>query len=105
MCANNEVSCTCRCGGEMARTKGEQKHVRGLFERPPGSGVWWINYYTSGKQHREKVGRKSDAVALYQKRKADGRRKVKLPELQPGKVVTFAHLMGDAVEYARTHLK
>jgi len=63
--------------------------ARGLFERPAGSGCWWINYYVDGKQHREKVGRRGDALALYQKRKADSRRKLKLPELVPGKVITF----------------
>ena len=51
-----------------------EKNPRGVFERPPGSGVWWVNYYVRGQQHREKVGRKSDAIALYQKRKADTRR-------------------------------
>jgi integrase len=79
--------------------------ARGLFERPVGSGCWWINYYVAGKQHREKVGRRGDAVALYQKRKADARRKVKLPELVPGKVVTFGHLPEMAVQHAETHLK
>jgi hypothetical protein len=59
--------------------KKEAEKVRGLFERPPESGVWWINYYVNGKQHREKAGRRSDAVALYQKRKEDIRRKLKLP--------------------------
>ncbi len=79
--------------------------VRGVFERPPGSGVWWINYYVDGKQHREKVGRKSDAVALYQKRKADSRRDKKLPELRPAKAVTFGELATGAIEYAETHHK
>jgi hypothetical protein len=59
----------------------------------------------SGKQHREKVGRRSDALALYQKRKADVRRGVKLPELLPSKIVTVGQLMTDAVDYAKTHLK
>jgi integrase len=59
----------------------------------------------NGKQHREKVGRRSDAIALYQKRKTDARRKIKLPELQPGKVITFGHLMQDAVEYAQEHFR
>lgn len=79
--------------------------TRGLFERPAGSGIWWINYYVNGKQHREKVGRKSDAIALYQKRKADARRGVKLPELQPQKVATFGELASGAVAYAKVHLK
>ena len=79
--------------------------ARGLFERPAGSGCWWINYYVDGKQHREKVGRRGDALALYQKRKADSRRKLKLPELVPGKVITFGHLSDMAVNHAETHLK
>jgi integrase len=79
--------------------------ARGLFERPAGSGCWWINYYVDGKQHREKVGRRGDALALYQKRKADARRKLKLPELVPGRVVTFGQLSTMAVEHAETHLK
>lgn len=78
---------------------------RGLFERPHGSGIWWINYYVKGKQHREKVGRKSDAIALYQKRKSDARRGIKLPELQPQKVTSFGELANSAVDYAKAHLK
>ena len=78
--------------------------LKSVFERPIGSGCWWINYYVDGKQHREKVGRKSDALALYQKRKADARRKVKLPELVRGKTVTFGQLSEMAVQYAETHL-
>jgi integrase len=81
------------------------KAARGIYEHPAGSGVWWIHYYADGKRHREKAGRKSDATALYQKRKADARRKLKLPELVPGKVVTFGHLSELAVEHAETHLK
>jgi integrase len=85
--------------------KTELERVRGIFERPAGSGIWWINYYVNGKQHREKAGRRSDALALYQKRKAESRRKLKLPELVPGNVVTFGHLSAMAVEHARTHLR
>ena len=43
--------------------------VKGVFQRPVASDCWWINYYVDGKQHREKVGRKSDALALYQSAK------------------------------------
>ena len=39
---------------------------RGVFERPPGSGTWWISYFGSdGKRHREKIGRQSAAVDAY----------------------------------------
>jgi len=88
----------------MRKAKQEEK-VKGVYEHPAGSGVWWIHYYADGKRHREKAGRRSDAVALYQKRKADARRKLKLPELVPGNVVTFGHLSAMAVEHAKTHLK
>ena len=45
--------------------KKKPKSIRGVFEHPAGSGIWWINYYAKGTRHREKVGRRSDAVALY----------------------------------------
>jgi hypothetical protein len=45
--------------------------MRGAYEKPEGSGIWWIHYYADGKRHREKVGRKSDALKLYQARKSD----------------------------------
>ena len=83
----------------------KKKGIRGIFERPEGSGVWWVCYYAGGKRHREKAGRKSDALALYQKRKADARRGVKLPELMPGKATTFAQLSAMAVDHAKAHLK
>lgn len=63
-------------------TKRELKLVRGVFERPKGSGIWWINFYVNGVQRREKVGRRSDAIDLYRIRKADARRGIKLPELK-----------------------
>jgi integrase len=89
----------------MAKAKREEEKVKGVYEHPAGSGVWWINYYAQGQRHREKAGRRSDAVALYQKRKADSRRKLKLPELVPGNVVTFGHLSAMAVEHAKMHLR
>jgi hypothetical protein len=30
-----------------------------------GSDIWWIRYKVEGVEHREKVGRFSDAVDLY----------------------------------------
>jgi integrase len=90
---------------EMKREQENKKKERGIFERPAGSDCWWINYYADGKQHREKVGRRGDAIKLYQKRKADARRKLKLPELVPSKIVRFADLSAMAVAYAKAHLK
>lgn len=81
----------------------EKANPRGLFERPPGSGVWWINYYVDGKQHREKVGRKSDAIDLYHKRKADARAGRKLPTLRATKAVMLSDLIDDALEFVADH--
>jgi integrase len=81
----------------------KKKNPRGLFERPPGSGVWWINYYVKGKQRREKVGRKSDAVNLYHVRKADATVGRKLPNLRSTKVITLSELIDDALEFVANH--
>lgn len=55
----------------MARHNGQD---RGLFERPTGSGIWWIRYHDAqGREHREKVGPKSLARQAYQKRKTQVR--------------------------------
>ncbi len=53
----------------MARAGGKD---RGLFERPPGSGIWWICYFDrEGRRHREKGGPKSLAKKIYEKRKTE----------------------------------
>jgi site-specific recombinase XerD len=88
----------------MAKVKAKNtKNPRGVFERPKGSGVWWINYYYKGKQHREKVGRKSDAIDLYQIRKADATLGRKLPELRATKTILFRDLIDDVLEFTADH--
>ena len=77
--------------------------MRGVYENPEGSGIWWIHYYAAGKRHREKVGRKSDAIKLYQTRKADAAAGRKLPELRNSKVVTLSELIDDALEFVAHH--
>jgi integrase len=53
----------------MARKGGED---RGLFERPTGSGVWWIHYHDAvGLKHREKIGPKGLARKRYMQRKTE----------------------------------
>jgi len=86
----------------MAKASDEkEKNPRGLFERPPGSGVWWINYYEHGKQHREKVGRKSDAIDLYRVRKAAIRMGQKLPPLKRTAPVIVADLIDLVLEHVK----
>jgi integrase len=91
-------------GGCLPKKK-EIKRERGIFERPAGSGVWWIVYYVNGVRHREKVGRRSDALNLYKTRKADAWRGIKLPELKRPDVVTFGELALEAEKYAKAHLR
>lgn len=78
------------------------KKVRGIFERPKGSGVWWVNYYQGGKQHREKAGTHSAAIDLYRARKAAILEHRKLPDLRRGRP-TLSALIDDALEYAKSH--
>lgn len=82
----------------MARvSKSADEKVRGIFERPADSGIWWIRYADSaGRYKREKVGRRSDALTLYQTRKTDARRGVKLPENLRHRGATFKEL-ADAI--------
>lgn len=47
---------------------GRKRHERGIFERPGGSGVWWVRYHDEhGREHRKKVGPKRLAVEFYRK--------------------------------------
>jgi Phage integrase, N-terminal SAM-like domain len=54
---------------------------RGVFEKIPGSGVWWIQYFdAAGRRRREKVGAKSIAIKTVESRRTKTREGVKLPE-------------------------
>jgi site-specific recombinase XerD len=81
----------------------EVKRVRGVYEREPGSGVWWIRFTDRGKIRREKVGRRSDAIALYQKRKAESRAGVKLPENLRHKGIRVKDICDQAVAWYTAH--
>src|ERR1035438_4266876 len=80
-----------------------QKAIKGVFERPDGSGIWWIIYYIEGKRFREKVGRRSDAVVLYQRRKTDARMGIKMPEVRARRAVLFEEIASDALVYSKEH--
>jgi len=55
--------------------------ARGLYEKFPGSGIWWIRYVDAqGRLRREKAGTKSTARDLYHKRKQEALEGRKLPE-------------------------
>lgn len=76
---------------------------RGLFEKVAGSGVWWIRYKVQGVTHREKVGRRGDAVKLYAVRKADIHRGAKLPANMKNKGLKFEVIGKEAIEWYIEH--
>jgi len=88
----------------MAAKKAPTK-VRGVYEREQGSGIWWIRYEVEGKPKREKVGRRSDAIALYQKRKADVRIGIKLPDNLRQRPVSVGELGREAIQWYKDHAK
>jgi integrase len=91
-------------GGSVAMTSiRKPKPIKGVYENPVDSGIWWINYYVEGRRRREKVGRRSDAVTLYQKRKTDARMGIKLPEIRPRRAVLFEEIANDALAYSKEH--
>lgn len=80
-----------------------RKH-RGVFEKVPGSGVWWIRFIDAeGALRREKVGSKSAAITLYGRRKADAWQGKKLPKKLRTRLVRFSELADDYYEYAKAN--
>ena len=79
----------------------EQKPVRGIFEKVPGSGIFWIRFVDGeGKYRREKIGTYSAAVKLYRKRKVQADEGVKLPPTRK-RSVPFSVLADDAIVYIK----
>jgi integrase len=75
---------------------------RGVFEKVPGSGVWWICYFDQfGKKRREKAGTKSVAIKLYGKRKQQVLEGKKLPEIFRKPSINFSQLADDALTYSK----
>src|SRR5215469_5247836 len=79
------------------------KKERGVYEKVPGSGIWWIRYKTSGIEHREKVGRRGNAINLYRIRKADILRGAKMPANMREKSAKFSAIARDAINWYGSH--
>src|SRR6516225_12323533 len=85
-------------------TKKSRNYPHGLFEKVPGSKVWWIRYSDSmGRIRREKAGTKGAAIDLYRKRKTEALQRKKLPENLRAPLVSFAQLAQDALAYSKAH--
>ena len=86
-----------------AKTK-SSRSTRGIFEKIPGSGVWWIRYVDAqGQYRREKAGTWGNADKLLTKRKNDALQGKKLPETLRRRFVSFGEIGEDALAYSRAH--
>ncbi len=62
-----------------------------------------IRYFADGQKKREKVGRKSDAVALYQRRKSEVRAGTKLPANMRTQGIRLSEVIDRALEWYGSH--
>jgi len=75
-------------------------NTRGIFEKVPSSGVWWVRHVDAqGRLRREKAGTKSAAILLYRKRKTEALEGRKLPEKLRRAPLSFAEIADDAIAY------
>ncbi len=81
----------------------QRKVVRGVWEREPGSNVWWIRYRVEGVLKREKVGTHGAAKDLLVKRKNEIREGVKMPENMRQASVRFKTLCDAILIYSEKH--
>src|SRR5437016_2297257 len=84
----------------MARAS-DKKH-RGVYEKVPGSGVWWIRYVVEGRIRREKAGGKQAAIDLYRVRKGQAQ-EGRLPVKE--RSVPFDGFVQEYLETARARLR
>jgi hypothetical protein len=93
----------------MPRTKEQDKpkNPRGVFEKPPGSGIFWINYFDASRvRRRERIGTKSNAIKMYQHRKNQAWEGKKLPaSVRMQRAVRFSELVDDVLEYSKANKK
>jgi hypothetical protein len=84
--------------------KKKGRNARGIFEKVPGSDVWWIRYVDAQSRYRrEKAGTWATARDLYIKRKNEALVGKKLPEKLRRGTVMFAGIANDALAYSRGH--
>jgi site-specific recombinase XerD len=86
----------------MARRPKQGQH-KGVFERPKGSGIWWIRYTSErGKRSIRKVGTFSAAVNVYEQRMAEIRLGILVPSSQR-RGVRFSDLAAEAIRFSQKH--
>lgn len=80
------------------------KPVRGIFEKEPGSGVWWIRWVDGdGIYRREKCGSWATAKARLTIRRQEALDAKLLPANLRCKGITFNEIADDALRYSEQH--
>lgn len=88
----------------IGRSASPEMAIRGIFERPPRSGVWWISYCDSeGKRHREKAGRRSAALDALGRRRLEVKEGRYIPP-RAGARLTFRDLAMAAMSQKKLRL-
>lgn len=91
---------------DNSQEKERRRRVRGVFERPRGSGVWWVRYHDEdGREHREKAGPKGLANDLYQKRKNEVRERRFFPETIRHREVLLSEIIDDYLKRVKGQLR
>ena len=83
----------------MPRKRKVEKY-KGVYEKHPGSGIWWIRYTKDGKRVTESIGSHSNAVAMIQRRMTEMREGVNLPNRGGRRGTRFSVLVDDALKYS-----
>lgn len=81
----------------------KREPIRGLWEREPGSDIWWIRYRVDGVLKREKVGSWGAAKDLLNKRKNEIREGIKMPENLRRTSIPFRTLCDDILVFSKEH--
>ena len=80
----------------------ERSNPRGVFEKVPGSALWWIRYVDAdGRYRRELAGTKSAAINLVRKRKMQALEGKKLPEKLRRATALFEEISREALSYSK----
>jgi site-specific recombinase XerD len=90
--------------GQSNNEKGKRELPRGIFEKVPGSKIYWIRFADStGKIRREKAGSLSAAKTLLAKRKTETLQGRKLPETLRARHIQFEEIAKDALAYSKAN--
>jgi hypothetical protein len=86
--------------------KPAKRRQRGIFERPKGSGEWWVRYHDEhGREHRERVGPKGLALQVYRKRKTEIAERRFFPERIRRRDVLLTDMLSDYLVRVRGKLR